>query len=161
MIKKVLFILLEGIISLSILASCKNDYANKMFEIYLNEPDKMISPNANIIPLGQYGTSYVACFHEKHGGDGHIPTLHGYTIGEYWIRIPCPMTWICVYNQKTNELLHISDAYEAGWINDDDLLHIFYEYDQASEQFTGHDWQKSEEFMWDLERDRKKLYYKS
>ncbi len=65
MIKKVIFILLEGIISLSILASCKNDYANKMFEIYLNEPDKMISPNANIIPLGQYGTSYVACFHEN------------------------------------------------------------------------------------------------
>ena len=117
----------------------------------------MISPNANIIPLGQYGTSYVACFHEKHEGDGHwIPTLRGYTIGEYWIRIPCPMTWICVYNQKTNELLHISDAYEAGWINDDDLLHIFYEYDQASEQFTGHDWQKSEEFIWDLERYRKK-----
>ena len=42
MIKKVIFILLEGIISLSILASCKNDYANKMFEIYLNEPANMI-----------------------------------------------------------------------------------------------------------------------
>ncbi len=148
---------LGSLLLLTLLTSCKSNYANKMFEIYLNEPDKMISPNANIIPLGQYGTSYVACFHEKHEGDGHwIPTLRGYTIGEYWIRIPCPMTWICVYNQKTNELLHISDAYEAGWINDDDLLHIFYEYDQASEQFTGHDWQKSEEFIWDLERYRKK-----
>ena len=41
------------------------------------------------------------------------------------------------------------------------LCYKKYEYDQASEQFTGHDWQKSEEFMWDLERDRKKLYYKS
>ncbi len=147
---------LGSLLLLTLLTSCKSNYANKMFEIYLNEPDKMISPNANIIPLGQYGTSYVACFHEKHEGDGHwIPTLRGYTIGEYWIRIPCPMTWICVYNQKTKELLHIRDAYEAGWINNDNLLHIFYEFDQASEKFTDHNLHKSEDFIWDLERYKK------
>lgn len=155
MIKKVLFILLEGIISLSILASCKNDYANKMFEIYLNEPDKMISPNANIIPLGQYGTSYVACFHEKHEGGGFLDIITGCQIGKYYLRTPCPMTWICVYNQKTKELLHIRDAYEAGWINNDNLLHIFYEFDQASEKFTDHNLHKSEDFIWDLERYKK------
>ena len=155
MIKKVIFILLEGIISLSILASCKNDYANKMFEIYLNEPDKMISPNANIIPLGQYGTSYVACFHEKHEGGGFLDIITGCQIGKYYLRTPCPMTWICVYNQKTKELLHIRDAYEAGWINNDNLLHIFYEFDQASEKFTDHNLHKSEDFIWDLERYKK------
>ena len=155
MIKKVIFILLEGIISLSILASCKNDYANKMFEIYLNEPDKMISPNANIIPLGQYGTSYVACFHEKHQGGGFLDIITGCQIGKYYLRTPCPMTWICVYNQKTKELLHIRDAYEAGWINNDNLLHIFYEFDQASEKFTDHNLHKSEDFIWDLERYKK------
>ena len=81
MIKKVLFILLEGIISLSILVSCKNDYANKMFEIYLNEPDRIVSSNADLIPLGRYGTSYVACFHEKHEGGGFLDIITGCQIG--------------------------------------------------------------------------------
>ena len=155
MIKKVLFILLEGIISLSILASCKNDYANKMFEIYLNEPDRIVSSNADLIPLGRYGTSYVACFHEKHEGGGFLDIITGCQIGKYYLRTPCPMTWICVYNQKTKELLHIRDAYEAGWINNDNLLHIFYEFDQASEKFTDHNLHKSEDFIWDLERYKK------
>ena len=147
---------LGSLLLLTLLTSCKSNYANKMFEIYLNEPDRIVSSNADLIPLGRYGTSYVACFHEKHQGGGFLDIITGCQIGKYYLRTPCPMTWICVYNQKTKELLHISDAYEAGWINDDDLLHIFYEYDQASEQFTGHDWQKSEEFIWDLERYRKK-----
>ena len=59
------------------------------------------------------------------------------------------------YNQKTKELLHIRDAYEAGWINNDNLLHIFYEFDQASEKFTDHNLHKSEDFIWDLERYKK------
>lgn len=156
MLKKFLFILLGSVIGLGILVSCKNNYAEDMFEVYLNKPDKMISPNSDKIPLGIYGTSYVACFHEKHEGEGHfLDVMRSNTIGEYTIKIPCPMTWICVYNEQTEELVHISEAYELGWINDDNLLHIFYEYDQASEQLTDHDWHKSEEFVWDLERYKK------
>lgn len=155
--KKIMFILFEFFITLLILTSCDNDYANKMFEMYKDDPDRMIFFEADIIPLGKYGKCKVACFHEKHeDGWNGIGIPFYIFVGPYSIRKPCTQTVIEVYNRSTKEMLYINDAYKLGWINDDDLLHIFYEYDQALDQLTGHDWHKSENFIWDLERYKDK-----
>ncbi len=156
-IKRISIIGMYFFLILIFLTSCSNTYADDMFELYQKEQDKMISRNADIIPLGQYDKCNIACFHEKHGKyDGELPILTGYSIASYWIKTPCKMTWICAYNRFTEELVHISKAYEEKWISDEELLHIFYEYDQASEKFSDHSWHKSENFIWDLEEYRKK-----
>ncbi len=150
------FIVIGTLFLLTLMTSCKNDYANEMFEIYQQSSDKMISTNADVIPLGQYKKCDVACFHEKHEENIFLPDiLTNCYVGEYCFDIPCKMTWIVAYNRKMKELVHISDAYDLGWISNDDLLHIIYEFDQASEQLTNENWQKSENFVWDLEYYRK------
>ncbi len=148
-------IVLINLMLLVFLVSCKNDYANEMFEKYQLSSDKMVSNNADIIPLGQYKTCDVACFHEKHEDGGRISILFNFYIGSYVVRKPCAQTVIMVYNRSTTEMDYIENAYKSGWISDDDLLHIIYEFDQASESLSKHDWQKSEEFVWDLDRYRK------
>ena len=149
------FIVIGTLFLLTLMTSCKNDYANEMFEIYQQSSDKMISTNADVIPLGQYKKCDVACFHEKHEGYDKLGISYVCYVGEYCFGIPCIATWIVAYNRKTKELVHISDAYDLGWISNDDLLHIIYEFDQASEQLTNENWQKSENFVWDLEYYRK------
>lgn len=157
MIKRKQFgiIVLINILFLTFMASCKNDYANEMFNIYQQSSDKMVSNNADIIPLGQYKKCDVACFHEKHEDGGRISILFNFYIGSYVVRKPCAQTVIMVYNRSTTEMDYIENAYKSGWISDDDLLHIIYEFDQASESLSKHDWQKSDNFVWDLDRYRK------
>lgn len=145
------FIVIGTLLLLTLMTSCKNDYAKEMFNIYQQSSEKMISTNADIIPLGQYKKCDVACFHEKHEDGGRISILFNFYIGSYVVRKPCAQTVIMVYNRSTTKMDYIENAYKSGWINDDDLLHIIYEFDQASESLSKHDWQKSEEFVWDLE----------
>ncbi len=151
------FIVIGTLLLLTLMTSCKNDYANEMFEIYQTKDfERIILRDADIIPLGQYKKCDVACFHEKHEENIFLPDiLTNCYVGAYCFGIPCKMTWIVAYNRKMKELVHISDAYDLGWISNDDLLHIIYEFDRASEQFSYHDWQKSESFVWDLEYYRK------
>ncbi len=150
------FIVIGTLLLLTLMTSCKNDYANEMFEIYQTKDfERIILRDADIIPLGQYKKCDVACFHARHGNSSQLDVLYGFYIKPYIVRKPCLQTVIMVYNRSTKKLDYIENAYEAGWISDDDLLHIIYEFDRASEQFSYHDWQKSENFVWDLEYYRK------
>lgn len=155
MIKKILIILFACVVSLSVFTSCKNNYAEEMFEILQQKNNNFMPLDSDKIPLGQYETCSVACFHIDHSGGGMIDLARQINIGEYILSLPCYSTLIYVYNKQTKELLSISDAYDAGWINDDTLLHIFYEFDQSLELFSGHELHKSEDFVWDLEGYKK------
>ncbi len=154
-IKRISIIGMCFFLILTFLTSCSNTYADDMFELYQKEQDKMISRNADIIPLGQYEKCDVACFHEKHEGEHILTVARCFVISSYVLPRPCGQTTIQVFNRSKNKLLGINEAYNEGWINDDILLHIFYEYDQASEKFSDHYWHKSENFIWDLEEYRK------
>ncbi|MDE5714768.1 MAG: hypothetical protein K2I42_01420 [Anaeroplasmataceae bacterium] len=154
MIKRKQFgiIVLINILFLTFMTSCKRDYANEMFEIYQTKDfERIILRDADIIPLGQYKKCDVACFHARHGNSGQLDVLYSFYIKPYIVRKPCLQTVIMVYNRSTTEMDYIQNAYKSGWISDDDLLHIIYKFDQASEQLSDHDWHKSENFVWDLE----------
>ena len=150
---------LGSLFSLMILTSCSTNYAHNMFELYKQKPDRSVSNDADVIPLGQYEVCDVACFHDKHedaGGQISIPFY--FYAGPYDFRKPCALTQIYVYNRTTEELEVLDTAYEKSWIGDDDLLQIIYEFDQASEKISNHpNWhRRSDDFDWNLERFRNK-----